>query len=66
MATLQQIAPRATATGKALAVGLVGKLRASAAEAAKGFDLIEAVAAGGYVAIGLYSVALLVNIALGY
>ncbi|HEX7776270.1 MAG TPA: hypothetical protein VF449_07060 [Parvibaculum sp.] len=66
MATSQQTAPRATATGKALAAGLIAKLQTTAIEAARGFDLTEAAAAGGYVAIGLYSVALLVNVALGY
>jgi hypothetical protein len=69
MATSQQIAPRAASTGKALVAGLAvkaGQFYARILEAAKGFDSVEAVAAGGYVAIGLYSIAVVINVALGH
>jgi hypothetical protein len=69
MATSHQIAPRAAAIGKSLAADLAvtaARFRAGVIEAAKSFDVAEAVAAGGYAAICIYSLALIVNIALAY
>ncbi len=69
MATSHQIAPRAAATGKSFAADLAvtaARFRAGVIEAAKSFDVAEAIAAGGYAAICIYGLALIANAVLAY